>query len=129
MVFSHPSEKYAQVKLDHETPNRGENKKYLKPPPRLFFETTLQSSFLFDAQHGTKSPKSRAAPRSSLRKTTDLSPLRIPSCWLGSSHLQHIFTVKLDHETPGIGVKIPKMFELPPPRHCFADTKEATRNK
>ena len=23
------------VKLDHETPNRGENKKYLKPPPRI----------------------------------------------------------------------------------------------
>ncbi len=23
--------------------------------------------------------------------------------------------VKLDHETPGIGVKIPKIFELPPP--------------
>ena len=24
---------------------------------------------------------------------------------------------KLDHETPGIGVKIPKIFELPPPSY------------
>ena len=28
-----PFEKYAQVKLDHETPNRDEKKKYFKPPP------------------------------------------------------------------------------------------------
>ena len=42
VVFSHPSEKYAQVKLDHESPGiRGENKKYLKPPPRT---TTNQST-------------------------------------------------------------------------------------
>ena len=32
-----PPEKYAQVKLDHETPgtSRGENKKCLKPPPGI----------------------------------------------------------------------------------------------
>ena len=35
VVFLHPSEKYAQVKLDHFARDRDENKKYLKPPPRL----------------------------------------------------------------------------------------------
>ena len=32
--FLHPSEKSAQVKLDHFPRVRGENKKWLKPPPR-----------------------------------------------------------------------------------------------
>ena len=32
--FTNPIEKYAQVKLDHETPSPGENKKYLKAPPK-----------------------------------------------------------------------------------------------
>ena len=32
--FTNPFEKYAQVKLDHETPNRDENEKCLKPPPK-----------------------------------------------------------------------------------------------
>ena len=36
--FTNPSEKYAQVKLDHETPNWDENKKCLKPPPRVYLE-------------------------------------------------------------------------------------------
>ena len=33
VVFLHPSEKYAQVKLDHFPNFWGENKNYLKPPP------------------------------------------------------------------------------------------------
>ena len=32
--WTNPSEKYAQVKLGSSSPSRGENKKYLKPPPR-----------------------------------------------------------------------------------------------
>ena len=39
--------------------------------------------------------------------------------WLvgGFSHPSEKYaTVKLDHETPIFGVKIPKIFELPPPR-------------
>ena len=32
--FTNPSEKYAQVKLEKISPNRGENKTCLKPPPR-----------------------------------------------------------------------------------------------
>ena len=33
--FTNPSEKYAQVKLDHLPNFRGENGKYLKPPLRI----------------------------------------------------------------------------------------------
>ena len=42
---------------------------------------------------------------------------RFRPCLVGgwSNPFEQYAQVKLDHETPGIGVKIPKIFELPPP--------------
>ena len=39
-----------------------------------------------------------------------------------STHLKNML-VKLDHETPRIGVKIPKIFELPPPSWILKQKK------
>ena len=36
-----PFEKYAYVKLDHFLRDRGENKKHLKPPPRVYLPTDV----------------------------------------------------------------------------------------
>ena len=35
--WTNPVEKYAQVKFDHFPKDRGENNKYLKPPPSFTF--------------------------------------------------------------------------------------------
>ena len=39
--FTNPSEKYAQVKLDHLPNFRGENKEYLEPPLRMATNTVF----------------------------------------------------------------------------------------
>ena len=54
MVGFNPSNKYAQVKLDHFPRDRGENKKYLKAPTRWCFQSfrILRNPSL---QHTTKS--------------------------------------------------------------------------
>ena len=38
-----------------------------------------------------------------------------------TTHLKNML-VKLDHETPGIGVNIPKIFEVSPPRYYMTFT-------
>ena len=38
------------------------------------------------------------------------------SWWLSFNPFEKYAQVKLDHESPIFGVKIPKIFELPPPR-------------
>ena len=44
--LNHPSEKYAQVKLDHLLRDRGENKESLKPPPSKVFFTSFTATYL-----------------------------------------------------------------------------------
>ena len=57
-----PPEKYAQIKLDHETPgaSRGENKKCLKPPPPSSSSCSELGRNLPESSKGLKfEPKNR----------------------------------------------------------------------
>ena len=55
MVFHHIFEKYAQVKLDHETPNfPGENKNSLKPPSSKWPKQRLLRCFIIHPQKNTE---------------------------------------------------------------------------
>ena len=73
---------------------------------------TSQSFFFAKRRPPWEEQKSTFATISKGLKT-QLNPI---SGWLVVEpiHLKNMF-VKLEHETPRIGVKIPKIFELPPP--------------
>ncbi len=52
--FTNPFEKYAKVKLDHETPRfRGVNKKCFKPPPRYWLFNRDPYVMVYDNPHIT----------------------------------------------------------------------------
>ena len=60
-----------------------------------------------------------------LKASSFIFGMNLVGGWV-TNPFEKYYIVKLDHETPRIGVKNPKIFELPPPRNSSKDSWNST---
>ena len=123
------------VKTGASSPNRGENKKSLKPPPST--TCSIKQKSKVEGKSPTPSPvspwKSSAFVRQDDSSSThntlakyvfatghcsphlDMYTVYLPVVAGWTTHLKNML-VKMGSSSPILGMKSPKIFELPPPR-------------